>query len=139
MKDSKALELLTDVAMDTPGVTPNKIRISSMIVIKNEIISIGSAMMKSHPFQKRFGKTEHSIFLHAEVNAIRKAFKKVDSLEDATLYICRLRFHYKGPHQNVLGYGIACPCSGCLRAIVEFDIKRVVYTIDSIDLKFNEL
>ena len=138
MKDAKALEILKDVAIDVEGVTPNKIRISSMLVIKNEIISIGSAVMKSHPFQKRFGKTEHSIFLHAEVNTIRKALKTVNDLSEATLYICRIRFHTVNK-KNVLGYGISCPCIGCLRAIVEFDIKRVVYTIDSIDLRYKLL
>lgn len=141
MKDSKALEILTDVVSDMDFVTNSRIRISAMLVIKNEIISIGSAMMKSHPFQKKYGRTEDSIFLHAEVNCIHKALRKINNFDNATLYICRLKYYMidNNIDNKVLGYGMSCPCSGCFRAIVEFGIKRVVYTIDSRDLKFKTL
>lgn len=131
MKDSKVFELLTEIALDTTKIA--NVQISSMIVIKNDIISIGSAVMKTHPFQKRFGKTEHNIFLHSEINSIHRALKKikVEELAKATLYICRVKQIYNPETlQTVYGWGLAKPCCGCLRAIVEFNIKRVVYTLN---------
>lgn len=140
LKDQKALELLTDIASDTTKVA--NVQIASMLVIKNEIISIGSAVMKSHPFQQRFGRTSHSIFLHAETNCIHRSLRKVspDELSKATLYICRVKnIFQKESKRNIFGWGIAKPCSGCLRAIVEFNIKRVVYTLDGVDLQWEDL
>jgi len=140
LKDEKAFELLTDIASDIPKVS--NVQISAMLVIKNDIISIGSAVLKSHPFQKRFGKTSHNIFLHAETNCIHRSLRKVDvdELEKATLYICRVKHNFnKENKQNVFGWGIAKPCIGCLRAIVEFNIKRVVYTLDGEHLSWQDL
>lgn len=148
MKDLKAFQILSDIAWDLTPVA-NNVRMSSMLVIKNEIISIGSATMKSHPYQKRFGKTEQSIFLHAEINSIQKALRRisVDDLSSSTLFICRVKMfstqcytnvkHYH--HKKYPGYGLARPCSGCFRALVEFGIKRVVYTLDNELLTWEEL
>lgn len=139
IKDSKAFEILTDIAWDLPKVA--NVRMSSLIVIKNEIISVGSATLKSHPFQKKYGRHSDSIFLHSEVSAIHRALKRVspEELTKSTLYICRVRQFNKEKNRKTCGWGMASPCLGCLRCILEFGIKRVVYTIDSESLQWEEL
>lgn len=138
MKDKKAFEILTDIAQDVQKVS--NVQLSAMIVIKNEIISIGSAVLKSHPFQKKFSKNSKSIFLHAETNAIHRALKRVevDELSKSTLYICRIK-HINLNKKLIPSWGISKPCCGCQRAIVEFNIRRVVYTLDGFDLTWTDL
>lgn len=103
-------------------------KVSSAIVYKGRIVSIGTNKKKSHPFQARFGETEHSIFLHAEISAIKNALREIsiDDMKKADLYVCRVKKEKQYSKQFVCG--IAKPCCGCERAIVEFGIKNVYYT-----------
>jgi deoxycytidylate deaminase len=102
-------------------------RISSCVVLKNNILSFGFNKRKSHPFQAKFGKNEECIFLHAEIDAIKNALKctSVEDLQRSTLYIYRSK-KVNGVETN----GLAKPCVGCMRAIVSFNIKNVVYSTD---------
>ena len=102
-------------------------KLSAAIVQKNRIISVGQNSYKSHPFQKRFGKTTDSIFLHAETSAIVKAIKELDTtdLSNCDLYICRMKRCSRNLNDI---YGLAKPCIGCARAITEFGIRNVFYT-----------
>lgn len=97
---------------------------AAIIVIRNRIISVGVNNLKSDPLQARYGKNHHSIWIHAEISAIKNAMKivHVDELKRATLYIVRMR------KDGIIG--MAKPCDGCQRAIVAFEIRNVVYTND---------
>jgi deoxycytidylate deaminase len=103
-------------------------KVSAAIVRNNKIISIGINSKKSHPMQARFGKNEESIYLHAEVAAIRNALREVsvDDLQKMEIYICRVK--KPKPFSKKYVWGLAKPCEGCQRAIAEFGLKRVVYT-----------
>jgi deoxycytidylate deaminase len=93
--------------------------------------SYGRNSKKSHPFQKRFGTTEECIYLHAEIKAIKNFLRfngEVDDLPYTTLFVMRVkRDGRKGP----IITGLAKPCEGCMRAIVEFCIPFVYYTEDN--------
>lgn len=104
--------------------------ISAAIVRKGRVISYGNNYMKTHPFQVKYSRNPESIFLHAEVNAIKNALRciEVDDLLDCTLYICRQK--YSASDKKSMIDGMAKPCDGCMKAIVEFGIKKVVYTTD---------
>ena len=103
-------------------------RVSAILVIKNRIIAFGTNRRKSHPFQAEYGKNKDSIFLHAETDCIKNALKSVDmeDLRKATMYVARVK-----KHEGRDVWGMAKSCCGCTRAIVEFGIKRVVYTTDT--------
>lgn len=105
-------------------------RLAAAIVKNNKIISIGINRKKSDPLQARFGKNEDSIYLHAEIHAIKNALREivVEDLSKCDLYICRV----KRPSQksNKFIWGLSKPCCGCSRAIAEFGIRNVVYTTD---------
>ena len=124
---AKFIKILEKVAEDVAPVA--NARIAAALVYKGEIISIGVNQKKSHPFQMKFTKNEHAIFLHAETDAIKNALKKYDieTIAKSALYICRMK---KDEVTGAYIRGLSRPCVGCLRAIATFNIKEVYYTTD---------
>lgn len=104
-------------------------RLGVAIVIKNRVIAFGTNKKKTHPFQAQYAKNKDAIDLHAENDAIVNALHqvKIDDLERATMYIARAKRSTRG---GPFTWGLAKPCTGCMRAISAFNIKRVVYTTD---------
>lgn len=123
-KHEKFMTFLKNVAINHDS--KHRCKVSALLVYKNYPIAVGTNKMKSHPFQAKYGRTEHNIFSHAEMDCIRKALKDIsmDELAKSTLYI-----------QRVLKDGttaIARPCCGCERAIVKsFKIKNVIWSTDT--------
>lgn len=107
-------------------------KVASILVIRNEIIALGSNLRKSHPFAARWGKNEDSIYFHAEVNGIFNALKRMseEELQDAktTMYVCRVKHPPSTKGEYI--WGLSRPCPGCMKAIEHFQINRVVYTLD---------
>lgn len=128
-KHSKHIDMLAKIAVAVEPVA--QARIAAAIYFKNNLISIGINQRKSHPFQAMYGKNKDSIYLHAEIDAIKNALRQVtvDDLERCTLYICRVK--YDGKEKNNIIYGLSKPCPGCSRAIINFNIKRVIYSLDT--------
>lgn len=113
-----------------------KARLASMLVYKNDIVSVGYNQRKSHPFQQKFSHHEEAIYLHSETHCIKNALRHVslDVLSKCTLYVLRV----KRPHnhaENDFIWGEARPCKGCQRAIAQFGIKKVYFTTDEGDFK----
>jgi tRNA(Arg) A34 adenosine deaminase TadA len=108
-------------------------RLAAAIVKNNKIISIGINRRKTDPMQKRFGKTCDSIYLHAEVHAIKNALRHltIEEIKNTTLYVCRVKNNSANLNNRKQVWGMAKPCVGCSRAISEFGIKNVIYTTDS--------
>jgi deoxycytidylate deaminase len=124
-KHQKILQNLTEVALATPKVSSCKV--SAAVVYKNRIVSYGVNSYKTSPFQKKYGKNEHAIFLHAEIAAIKNASRHLtlSQLSHSVLIICRV---------NDQGLAMSKPCVGCQRAIIEFGIKQVFFTtVDGIE------
>lgn len=105
-------------------------KLASAIVLGNKIISIGINRKKTDPLQAKYGKNDQAIYLHAELHAIKNALREisVEELNKCTLYVVRVK--RPNPNSNKYVFGMAKPCCGCHRAIVEFGIKNVVYTTD---------
>lgn len=105
-------------------------KLAAVLVIRNDIISVGTNTHKTHPLQKKFSKNSDSIFLHAEINCIVNALKNIDEseLKKATLYVYRVKKTRRFGQEWV--DGLAAPCSGCMGAIKHFGIKRVIYSTD---------
>lgn len=125
---SKIFETLERVAEATTPI--NSARIASAIVLKRKIISIGFNCLKSHPFQKKYGKNSDSIFLHAEISALKNALNHYtsDELTKAEIFVCRVK--RPDPTSTSFVWGMTKPCSGCLNAISDFSIRKVHYTTD---------
>lgn len=122
-KDLKNLRFLAQIAEEVEPVS--NASLAAMIIHKGyQPISIGTNKDKTHPFQARFGKNQHSIFIHAETDAICRALKSIDQsdLKKCTLYVCRTKKNGE--------WGVAKPCEGCWNAINEFEIGRVVWSLN---------
>lgn len=122
----KRLQVISELA-----VTSNdyRERIAAGLWYKGSIIASGRNQKKSHPFQKRFGRNEDSIYLHAEIDCMVDAMRQrvpLEIISKATLYVARVKKY----HQDAEKYewAMARPCEGCQRAIANFDIKKVIYT-----------
>ncbi len=89
--------------------------------------------MKTHPYQRRYGKNEECIYWHAETAAIYTADKKLgfDKFKNSILYIARVK--YDSTEKVSFVSGLAAPCDGCFRCIKDYGIKTVIYTLDQID------
>lgn len=123
-KDQKILQYLRTIAEDVPPV--NSARIAAAIVYKKDIVGVGVCSRRSDPLQKRYGKVPEAIYLHAEISAIKNSIKRMQGmtfLRNSTLYIARRKIV-----DGAFVDGLACPCVGCKRAILSFEIPNVVWT-----------
>jgi len=130
-RDKKIISILEKVAVDVVPVS--SARIASAIVHDGDIISIGINQEKTHTLAAKYARKEDcGNMLHSEIHAIAQATRRMSpsDLADSTLYICRVK--YTGPIEvgGVFQLGLAKPCCGCMDAISDFKIRRVVYTTD---------
>jgi len=127
-RDIKVMNFLRRQAIDVKAVKSS--RIAAAISIRNDIISLGHCQKRTHPFQARYSKNTEAIYLHAETNAISNALNHVhkNDLARATLYIRRVKKLDKDAEDYV--DGLAKPCPGCMRAILTFGLKKVVYSTE---------
>jgi len=128
-RDYRIMDFLRRQAIDNEGAS--RAKMAAAVVLKGKVISTGRNQYKTHPIATEYGKNRDAIFLHAETHAIVNSLNHLDKddLRKATLYIYRV----KRPDNTKSSYvnGLAKPCKGCMRAIAEFDFKRVVYTTDN--------
>lgn len=131
MINAKDLRMMSFVRRQAIDVNPvGAARIAAAVAIKNDVISTGYCQFRTHPFQARFSKNPEAIYLHAETNAISNSLNHISKkdLERATLYIHRVKFPNRDDKTFV--DGLAKPCTGCLRAILSFGLKKVVFSTD---------
>jgi deoxycytidylate deaminase len=121
-KYQRVVDNLAAVARANPPVS--SVRVAAALVYKNRIVSYGVNSYKTSPLQKKYGKNEHAIFLHAEISAIKHALRQLtlDQLSRSNLIICRV---------NHTGMAMSKPCVGCQRAIAQFGIRKVFYTTET--------
>jgi len=124
-RNNRYFEVLADVAKDLEPVS--KAKVVACIVYKKRIVAIGMSQYKTHPFQNEYKKNDHAVYLHAEVDAINKAKKRLSAAElsKSSIYICRVK---KDVTRKKDTFGIAKPCSGCSKCISAHGIKNVYYT-----------
>lgn len=132
MKTETIMKLLDKVAETVEPVS--QARLAAAIVYKNDVVSFGTNKAKTHPFQKRFAKHEMAIYLHAEIDAIKNSLRhiSIEELSKSKLYVARIRYdsNQKNLVRENLKTGLARPCSGCMRAIANFNIKHVCFSTD---------
>lgn len=125
-KESKFIRMAYDLAYDHEGAF--RAKICAILVHKNHI-AFGFNMEKSDPYCMEFQKHKDSIFIHAEINAIKNAIfhKNFDEnmLSRSTMYVARSKKNGD--------WGLAKPCcsntgKGCFAAIKSFNIPKVIYT-----------
>lgn len=130
-RDHKIMQFTRRLAIDNPGVN-NRMKLAAALVIKRDVISVGVNVLRSHPIQKKYGKNDQSIYLHAEINAIVNSLNHVDrdDLRRASLYVYRVKKDTNDPKRRHWVDGMSCPCEGCMSAIDAFKIRRVIHSTE---------
>lgn len=125
-KMQRCIDLTANAAYDNGSLAGAKI--AAMVLLKNKPICIGFNSRKTHTLQKKYGKNEHAICIHAEIDAIRKACFHVDQEDFGKLTMVVIR------SKKNKDWGLAKPCShegaGCQAALAAFGIKNVYYSTD---------
>ena len=101
---------------------PN-VRIVAALYKRNKLISLGCNQNKTHPMQLEFNRWDnpHKIYLHAEIDAIRKAKSLGENIEGCDIYVARIL------RNNSLA--LAKPCKGCFKCIKDHGITNIFYSI----------
>jgi deoxycytidylate deaminase len=82
---------------------------------KGNVLSIGTNKQKTHPLQDKYSDGKR-IYLHAEIDALSKCKK-----HPYKMIVIRLKRNGET--------ALAKPCSVCSKAIEDFDVKIVEYTL----------
>lgn len=127
-RDLRFMAIARKIAISTDPVA--RAKVAALLVIKNQLVSVGQCQLRTHPFQAKFNSHPSAIFLHAETNAIHDALNQLHSydLKKATLYIFRVK---KDKSEQYWVDGLALPCKGCMSAIVTYGVKKIVYSTDT--------
>jgi tRNA(Arg) A34 adenosine deaminase TadA len=140
-RDRDRLDYLGRVARDIPVHTRQRwgrwqARVAASLYVKNELVAIGWNSDRSDPLQAQFSKHPESIYLHAEIDAIKAAMRRYSPEEirdlKTTLYISRIKLGTGSSDDRTPMWGMSCPCPGCQAAIHHFHIKRTVFTLDQV-------
>ncbi len=128
----KYLTFLAEYAKENDACSGAKV--AAAIYVKNSLIILGHNKNKTDPWAARFAKNPDADFPHAEISAIKNTINHFrgekyarEILKSATLYVCRVR---RITQHGEYIWGSAAPCIGCMKAINEYAIKRVVYSLD---------
>lgn len=126
-RHEKIIKQLTTIAIDTQH--PTNYKLIAGIVYRGDIVSIGiNNLNKTHPLQVKHGRNPKGIYLHAEIDAIAKAYKRLSSKEmmKSSIYVVRVR-KFNGEWAR----GCARPCELiCQPTIEAFNIGKVFWTED---------
>jgi len=99
---------------------------SALVVRGGNIISRGLNRPKRNVFSRLYSKHPRCV-IHSEIDAILQARRKSD-LRGAKIYVLRIR-------KDNAQVANSRPCANCMRAIKNYGIKKVIYTIDGNDFE----
>ena len=128
-KHNRYIEELNIIAADLEGIRSS--RHAAFVVWKNRIYAVGVNGYKSHPVMAQYQvKHEDQIYLHAEIDAMIKAQKRLnqDQMQKATVYVSRVV--YPKPFSKLAIQKNSKPCEVCMNYMLDMGIKKVIYSID---------
>jgi tRNA(Arg) A34 adenosine deaminase TadA len=115
---SKNLRILTRMSrahLYEPGLD---FWLMAAVISGGQIVSMATNQQKRSGLVRRYFERYQNT--HAEINAIRKARKKID-LTGAKLYVVRVR--------KDRSLAMAKPCSSCWNILSDHGIREVVYSV----------
>lgn len=105
-----------------------KYKIGCILVYKKQIIATGYNSYKTHPLQKVYDIERYSEecinahSLHAEMQALLQIRKLPLDKSKITCYTVRV--NRRGEYRN------SRPCKSCIKALMDFGIRRLIYSTD---------
>jgi tRNA(Arg) A34 adenosine deaminase TadA len=126
----RIFEAIKSLAEMRPAV--GRSRHVAAITYRDKIMGLGFNQLKSHPFQKKYGRHEDAIYLHAETSAIQNTIRVHgdEILEKCSMYVCRMK--YVDTNKERMIQGLSRPCHGCAQCISTFGIKNVYFTCNEV-------
>jgi deoxycytidylate deaminase len=128
MKESD--QRIFDVARNLSYISTHpKAHIGAVLVSGRDVIAVGVNGRKTHPLQKfynryRFHDDKDSMHLmHAELEALIKGNQYLVNTENVKtiMYVYR-------EYRHTRKLAMARPCTGCIRALRDFNVHRAYYT-----------
>lgn len=114
------MDWLIELAFKTPPI--RSARVAAAVCIRGDVVGVGQNALKTHPFQARWGRNQHSIYWHAETRALHESLNRVEKadLARAEIWVCRVDSRQR----------LKCsrPCRGCQQAIDYYKLKAIHYT-----------
>lgn len=111
-RDEKFINLAIKISKQSA----HKFPIGAVITKGNKIISVGVNKNKTHPCQINYHLNKNGN-IHAELDAIILC---ESDISNSVLYVARLLKNGD--------FGIAKPCSSCMKIIGNYGIKKIIYT-----------
>lgn len=108
---------------------PFQAKVCAAVVRKNRIVDVGFNSKKTHTMQKGFN--EMKPYLHAEIEAMLRAHRKLENLDGCFLVVVRTKKNGRGG-TNV--GGCSKPCDSCQRGMKNFGIKKAYYVDENGDI-----
>lgn len=116
--------------------TYDPFHLGCVFVYQGHVIGSGFNEDKTSPIQKKYNRYRHFKYdnkpimhkNHAEISCLKSVPKSVDAATDwskVKVYIYRV-----SPGRDSK-YGLARPCSGCLKMLRDKGVRRIYYTGDS--------
>ena len=98
----------------------NNFRVCCGAFLNKRLIVLGfNSYTKTHPIMRKWGKNAESIFLHAEIDCLLTARRKLCDNTFNRLEFFVARINRQGELVS------AKPCVGCMKAFMYFDVKSV--------------
>lgn len=118
-------EMFSLLATQARNIEPvGKSRHAAAIVHKKGIVvAFGKNSKRTHPLMLKYGRNQHSRFLHAEVDALIRASNTLRAFPigyEYHLYVVRVG------RNGELAY--SKPCSGCRKAIKDYGIGKIYHS-----------
>lgn len=120
-KDRYALDHAMELARKVAPVAGARM---AAVLDVNGYLFYGFNSKKTHPLMAKWGKNPKAICMHAEIDAIKNCLKRFHpnylNNHFSTMYVARARADGSS--------GLAKPCEGCRRALIAFNIQKVIWT-----------
>ena len=91
---------------------------SCLLLEKSSVNIFGVCQLKSHPLQLKYSNDDNHMFLHAEIDSLRKLIHHHD-YEPSVMYV--VRFLKSGEFRP------SKPCDICAKALTDFKVPMVIY------------
>lgn len=134
--DKRYMALLFEEAKLLAPVGGKKSRVMAALVFKKTLVIYGNNEEKTDPMQRWHSLDTEKSFIHAEIMSIKRALNHFRGdrtrLADATLYVVRAKKasgNGSKPSDSWM-WGNSKPCAHCDHAIKEYNIKRIVFSLD---------
>lgn len=125
LKDHRFFRHVVDILKNHPYSSDLIALHAAVLVDGSRIISVGYNKPYKPQIVRNIKNAHPNLSLHAEVSAIKNSHR--EDLKDSTLYVARL-------FKDKQTIGLSKPCKYCQRVLLDFNIRKVIFTTETGEL-----